>query len=151
MIIKFTKQSELIVYHLPQRLHTSASPRAHICSFTHQAKPVPVFVHTLPFSPTLSLRKLFCILTARLISQPSLPRLNEKAIRMHVNAVPMAAPARFSTSTPHCFTFSTASFCLSVRSPLLSPLPLSSVAAASLSFPHPLCSLSLPFPRSSLS
>lgn len=91
---------------------------------------------------SLSLRKLFRILTARLISHPSLPRLNEKAIRMHVNAVPMAAPARFSTSTPHCFTFSTASFCLSVRSPLLSPLPLSSVAAASLSFP---LSLSFPF------
>ncbi len=100
------------------------------------------FISNLSRPLALSLRKLFCILTARLISHPSLPRLNEKAIRMHVNAVPMAAPARFSTSTPHCFTFSTASFCLSVRSPLLSPLPLSSVAAASHSFPLSL-SLSL--------
>lgn len=136
MIIKFTKQSELIAYHLPQRLHTSASPCAHIRSFTHQAKPAPVFVYTLPLSPTSSLSvNYFVYLRRDSLVTPSLPRLNEKAIRMHVNAVPMAAPARFSTSTPNCFTFSTASFCLSVRSPLLSPLPLSSVAAASLSFP----------------
>ncbi len=74
---------------------------------------------------------------------------------MHVNAVPMAAPARFSTSTPHCFTFSTASFASLWDLPF-SPLYLSLLWLQPLTpflslfpFPCPLCSLSsLPFPRS---